>query len=98
VTARWTQEQIAAFGRIWKAWDGCDFLAATHLPILELWGDRGRPRPTLDKLRVPARPNIEVRWIENASHSLPLQCPKELAGAIAAFIRRVETSRPPNPA
>ncbi len=93
VTARWTEDQIKAFGKIWREWDGYHFLATTDIPILEVWGDRGRPRPTLDKLRIPARPNIEVRWIENASHSLPLERPKELAEVIAAFIWRIETAR-----
>jgi pimeloyl-ACP methyl ester carboxylesterase len=91
VTARWTQAQIEAFAKIWTHWDGYAFLAATDVPILQFWGDRGRPKPTLDRLRIPARPNIEVRWAENASHSLPLERPKELAEAIAAFIHNVET-------
>jgi pimeloyl-ACP methyl ester carboxylesterase len=93
VTARWSEDQIQAFGKIWRQWDGCPFLATTDLPILEVWGDRGRPRPTLDELRIPARPNIEVRWIENAPHWLPLERAKELADMIAAFIRRIEVAR-----
>ena len=95
VTARWTQAQIEAFARIWTRWDGYPFLAATDVPILQLWGDRGRPKPTLDKLRIPARPNIQVRWVENASHSLPLERPLELAEVIAAFIHGIETGAAP---
>jgi len=91
VTARWTQAQIEAFAKIWTRWDGYPFLAATDVPILHLSGDRGRLKPTLNKLRIPARSNIQVRWLENASHSLPVERPKELAEAIAAFIHSIET-------
>merc|ERR1711964_327070 len=50
VMARWSVEEIAAFRAIWRRWDGYDFLSRTDLPILELYGDRGRERPSLDKL------------------------------------------------
>jgi pimeloyl-ACP methyl ester carboxylesterase len=96
VTARWTQAQIEAFAKVWTRWDGYPFLATTDIPILELWGDRGRPRPALDKLRIPARPNIQVCWVENASHSLPLERPRDLAAAIADFIRRIEIAESPS--
>lgn len=89
-TARWTQQQIADFASIWTRWDGYDFLAATDLPILEIWGDRGRPAPSLAAARIPDRPNIEVVWMANASHSLPLERPRELAAAMAGFIGRVQ--------
>jgi len=96
VTANWTKEQVNAFARIWTEWDGYPFLATTDIPILELWGDRGRPRPALDKLRIPPRPNIQVCWVENASHFLPVERPNEVAAAIADFIRRIEIAESPS--
>lgn len=44
----------------------------------------------MDQLHVPERPNIEVYWIENASHNLPLEKPLEVAMAIMQFIERIE--------
>jgi len=93
VTARWSEEQVTAFAQIWKRWDGSDFLATTDLPVLEVWGDRGRERPGLDKLHIPERANIEMRWVANASHTLPLERPAEVAEAIGGFIERVEGGR-----
>jgi len=89
-TAHWTQTQKDEFLRIWHRWDGYEFLSSTDLPILEIYGDRGRERPSLETLRIPRRPNIEMIWFANASHSLPLERPKELAQAISKFIRTQE--------
>jgi pimeloyl-ACP methyl ester carboxylesterase len=91
--ARWTEEDRRSFARIWTRWDGYEFLSRTDLPILELWGDRGWPKPSLNRLRIPDRDNIDVRWIEKASHALLLERPREVAGAIVGFIQRVERSR-----
>ena len=90
VTKDWTEEQVREFARIWRRWDGYDFLATTEIPVLEIWGDRAQPRPPLEKLLIPERENIEVVWMEGASHSLLLERPREVAAAISAFIRRTE--------
>lgn len=83
---RLTEEDRRAFAQAWTRWDGAAFLQSTHIPILELWGDRGRARPTLEQLHIPDRPNITVKWFENASHNLPLERPLEVARAIMEFI------------
>lgn len=90
VTAQWTEEQINRFGRIWTQWDGSDFLNTTNLPILEVYGDRGREPPSLQQLHIPKRDNIDVLWLKGASHALPLERPNELAEAIMHFIDRIE--------
>ena len=88
VTARWSAEEIEAFGKIWRAWDGYEFLCSTDVPILEVYGDRGMEKPPLAALYIPDRPNITVRWIEGASHNLPLERPVEVAQAIMEFTGR----------
>jgi pimeloyl-ACP methyl ester carboxylesterase len=92
-TGKWTEEQRKAFAQIWHRWDGSEFLATTRIPILEIYGDRGRPRPTPEQLKIPLRDNIVMRWIPGASHSLPLQAPEALAGAMNRFIRNTEERR-----
>jgi len=93
VKARWTKEQVETFGKIWTQWDGSDFLRTTDLPILEIYGDRANEPPSLEQLRIPKRKNIEVLWLKGASHALPVERPKELAGAIMRFLDRVEKHR-----
>lgn len=85
-TGDWSEEQRANFRRIWKRWDGYQFLATTEIPILELWGDRGKQKPSLSQMRIPERENITVRWFENASHELLLEHPQEVARAIMDFL------------
>ena len=90
VVGRWSVEEIEEFRTYWKKWDGYDFLNTTDIPILELYGDRGREKPGLDKLRIPARDNVKVQWMENASHNLQIECPREVAQACTDFIKEVE--------
>lgn len=92
VMSRWSPQQRAEFAGIWRKWNGFEILQHTSLPVLELWGDRGRARPGLEKMKIPERSNIEVRWIAGASHFLPLERPAEVAQAIQEFIRRVESA------
>ncbi len=92
-TGGWTDAQRKAFGKIWRNWDGSEFLRTTTLPILEIYGDRGPPRPALDLLRIPNRVNIEVHWIAGASHLVPFEKPHELANVMTEFIRRTQTQR-----
>jgi pimeloyl-ACP methyl ester carboxylesterase len=91
VMTRWTREQVADFGGIWRRWNGYEILSRTSVPILEIWGDRNRPHPSLARMKIPQRPNIEVCWIAGASHYLPLERPEELAGAMNTFIQRLES-------
>ena len=92
-TGGWTDAQRKAFGKIWRSWDGSEFLRTTTLPILEVYGDRGRPKPALDLLQIPNRATIEVQWIAGATHLVPFEKPQELANAMTDFIRRTETRR-----
>lgn len=88
VLHRWTDRQRLDFAAIWRTWDGFDALRRTELPILELYGDRGREPATHEQLHIPRRDNIELRWLAGASHSLPLECPHEVARLITGFMRR----------
>ena len=88
VLHRWTDQQRRDFAAIWRTWDGYDILRRTDLPILELYGDRGREPATHEQLHIPRRDNIELRWLAGASHSLPLECPQEVARLIVDFMRR----------
>ena len=88
VLRRWTRPQQTAFAAIWRTWDGYDLLQRTDLPILELYGDRGREPATHEQLHIPRRNNIELRWLAGVSHSLPLEHPREVARLITDFIRR----------
>ena len=92
VFARWTREQVAEFRTYWKNWNGLEFLAGTCVPVLELYGDRGREPPGLDKLRIPDRENIELVWISGASHYLNIERPGEVAQACTRFIERIEST------
>jgi len=91
--ARMTREQFESLGTAWKRWDGRPTLEDTQVPVLEIWGDRGRPRPDRETMRIPERPNIELVWMANASHSLLMERPKEVAEAINAFIAKMEALR-----
>lgn len=84
----WSEEQRNAFARIWRQWDGSDLLAETDVPVLELWGDRGRETPSRQAMRIPDRPNIELVWFRGASHALTVERPRELAAAVSAFVTK----------
>ncbi len=86
VLRRWTPEQRSMFGSIWRQWDGADVLKHTSLPVLELYGDRNKPRPALELLGIPERENIQVVWFAGASHSLLVERPGEVAREINRFI------------
>jgi len=64
----WSDEQRGDFAKIWRKWEkGVEFLENTTLPVLELYGDRGREPASHEQLFIPDRPNITVVWIKNAS-------------------------------
>jgi pimeloyl-ACP methyl ester carboxylesterase len=96
-TGNWTDEQRKTFAQIWRHWDGYEFLQSTTLPIVEVYGDRGRAKPTLEQLKIPVRQNIQVQWIANGSHSLPLQAPGELAAIMNTFVRATQAMGPSAP-
>lgn len=90
VLSQLTEAERAAFAAVWKQWDGLPVLESTHVPVLEMWGDRGRPRPSRTLMRIPERENIELVWMPGSSHSILVQCPEDAAKATNAFIGKVE--------
>ena len=84
---KWGKERMNAFAKVWRKWDGREFLASTNLPILEIYGDRGREKPSLDALYIPERPNISVIWVADASHPIPAEKPIELAHIIQKYLK-----------
>lgn len=93
VLDRLTDEEISSFASIWKRWDGSRILETTAVPVLELWGDRRRPTPLRATMRIPDRPGIELVWLENASHSLLIERPAEVAALINRFVASIESGR-----
>ena len=88
----WSQEQRDAFAQIYLRWEqGESFLQSTELPVLELYGDRGRAKPSREQLRIPDRSNITLHFFDGASHALPLDRPREMAPVIEQFIRSHES-------
>jgi pimeloyl-ACP methyl ester carboxylesterase len=85
--ATMSEAEIVAFASVWRTWDGGPILASTPVPILEVWGDRGRPRPDRATMRIPDRPNIQLVWIDGASHRLLEERPEQVARAISGFVR-----------
>jgi pimeloyl-ACP methyl ester carboxylesterase len=90
---KWSKDQESRFGRIWRKWDGYEFLQKTDIPVLELYGDRGKPQASRNQLRIPERGNIELRWFSNASHKLLVERPQEVAASINTFIQTQEARR-----
>jgi pimeloyl-ACP methyl ester carboxylesterase len=60
--------------------------------VLELWGDRKQPHPSRAAMQIPEHANIELEWVEGASHFLPQEHPTDVAGAVNAFLHRAETA------
>jgi len=84
--AKMTQAQIDAFSTVWKQWDGDPTLRLTQVPVLQIWGDRGRPIPSRKAMRIPERENITLHWVSGASHWLLLEKPDQVARAIDGFV------------
>jgi pimeloyl-ACP methyl ester carboxylesterase len=90
VLGRLSAQERTAFGSVWRKWDGLPVLESTTVPVLEIWGDRGRERPSRELMRIPRRPNIELVWMAGSSHSLLIQCPEDVARVTAEFLERTE--------
>lgn len=90
---KWSEKQVKDFGRIWRKWDGQPILQTTALPVLELYGDRGKPPARLEQLKIPNRKNIELKWIKNSSHKIHFERPKIVADAMNQFIKNCEATR-----
>lgn len=97
VTGRWSADQVSRFARIWRRWDGGPILAATRLPVLEIYGDRGRAAPTREALGIPARGNIDLQVIAGVSHYVHVERPHEVALACRRFLASVAATSPAQP-
>ena len=85
--SRLTDQQRSDFASIWTRWNGEPTLNTTDVKVLELWGDRNKSPPSRRQMRIPARANIQLRWIAGASHALPLERPHEVAAEINRFLQ-----------
>jgi pimeloyl-ACP methyl ester carboxylesterase len=83
-----SDKQLNAISKIWRRWNGFECLTRSQVPILHVWGDRGKPRPNRHALQIPDHESIEIVWIAGASHSLVMEAPRTLAKALMAFIGR----------
>jgi pimeloyl-ACP methyl ester carboxylesterase len=81
----WSNRAIDREREIWKLWSGYPILEGTPVRILELWGDRGLPRPSAETMQIPRRDNIHLEWIAGASHTLLLEEPDAAAAVIVDF-------------
>ena len=82
-----SEQQIKAIVSIWGRWNGYESLRRSKVPILHIWGDRGRPKPDRNALQIPERDSIEIAWVDGSSHSLLIQAPKNVAKLLVEFIR-----------
>lgn len=80
-------KETTAIATIWRRWNGYECLNRSSIPILEIWGDRGRPRPSLEQLQIPDRDSIEIAWIPDASHLLLLEDPQEVSRLVLEFLQ-----------
>jgi len=52
-----------------------------------------KERPPRDRLHLRDGDNITLVWIENASHSLPLERPEALGQIIMSFVHGLEVTK-----
>ena len=88
---------MTGFSRFWRRWDGGPILAATLLPVLEIYGDRGRAAPPREALGIPARRNIDLQVIAGVSHYVHVERPHEVALACRRFLASVAATSPAHP-
>ncbi len=82
------EKELQAIAAIWKQWDGFSCLERSTIPILQIWGDRGKPWPNRKALRIPEKDNIEIAWITNASHLVLVEDPAEVARLVLKFLKK----------
>lgn len=83
-----TDEELNAIGNIWRNWNGYAALERSNVPILHMWGDRGKTHPDRAALQIPDRDSIEIRFIADTSHALMLEDPKAVADSVVELMRR----------
>lgn len=70
-----------------REFDGYRYLEKASIPIYEVFGEMGKNELTERKLRIPPNQNIRVKWIPNAGHYLPHECPAAVAEICLNLIR-----------
>jgi pimeloyl-ACP methyl ester carboxylesterase len=86
---RFTPKAWQAFWESVLAFDGTEFLNHAQIPILEVYGEKGRLPETEKGLLVPATPWIDWTWVPDAGHYLPHERPRDVAQACLALAGRV---------
>ncbi|MDP6124389.1 MAG: alpha/beta hydrolase [Candidatus Latescibacteria bacterium] len=84
--ARCPERVHESFWETVKSADGSQTLMATHLPVLEMYGDRGGPIPSREHLGVLERSNVEMVWIEGAAQYSPTEAAQEVGVAISKWL------------
>jgi 3-oxoadipate enol-lactonase len=72
----------AAWAHFWEsveAFDASEFLASARIPVLEVYGARGRIGSTRARLMIPDNPRIRLEWIPDSGHYLPHERPDDVA-------------------
>jgi len=85
---RWPEPVLTGFWDTVRQANASHFLETTRLPVLEVYGDRGKPRPAREKLSIPDRPNIRLAWVEDAGHYLSHEQPRLLGDLITEWLVR----------
>lgn len=85
--SRFTAQQWEHFWRSVERADAWDYLQATSLPILEVYGAWGARPDAQARLAVPQRANIAWVWLRDAGHYLPHERPTEVAAICRNWLR-----------
>lgn len=75
--------------QFWKSvttFNGYNWLEEASIPIYEVFGEMGRNDETEHFLHIPLNPYIHIKWISDAGHYLPHECPMEVAEICIAFL------------
>jgi pimeloyl-ACP methyl ester carboxylesterase len=86
----------AAWSRFWEsveAFDGSDFLRETQIPVVAVFGGMGSDGVGRERLLLPDRPNISLRWAPGCGHYLPQEAPDLVAEICAEAVRRLAEDR-----
>jgi len=84
--SRFEQSVWQSFWSTVRNFDGYAYLKQAQIPIYEVFGEMGRHESTERFLRIPPNPNIQWKWVQNAGHYLPHECPAEVAEICCSFV------------
>jgi pimeloyl-ACP methyl ester carboxylesterase len=86
--ARWPEGWYERYWKTVATADAWEFLCATERPLVEIFADRGEPRPDRNELAVPDKSNIELAWIPGAGHYAMHERPDLVGRVIADWLIR----------